>query len=48
MNNIEYKLKTCDRFLKRIKDKPEYKQTYHMFRVIRMDLAKQLKIKKSV
>jgi len=41
--DIKHKLRTCDRFLKHIKNKPEYQKTYHMFRVIRMDLAKQLK-----
>ena len=41
--DIKQRLQTCDRFLKRIKNKPEYQKTYHMFRVIRMDLAKQLK-----
>lgn len=40
-NDIKSRLQICDRFLKRIKDKPEYTKTYKMFRVIRMDLAKQ-------
>ena len=43
MRDIKIKLKTCDRFLRRIKNKPEYKQTYIMFKVIRTDLAKKLK-----
>jgi hypothetical protein len=46
-DNLKYRLKTCDRFLKRIRNKPQYAQTYRMFRVIRMDLETQLK-KKSV
>jgi hypothetical protein len=42
-DNLKYRLKTCDRFLKRIRNKPQYAQTYRMFRVIRTDLAKKLK-----
>jgi len=42
-NDIKVRLKTCDRFLKRIKNKPEYKQTYTLFKSIRTDLAKKLK-----
>lgn len=44
--DIKCRLQACDRFLKHIKNKPEYKKTYHMFRVIRMDLAKQIKQRK--
>lgn len=41
--DVKFRLQACDRFLKRIKNKPEYKKTYTMFRAIRIDLAKQLK-----
>lgn len=43
MQNLKFRLQTCDRFLKRIKNQSEYKQTYRMFRAIRIDLAKQIK-----
>jgi hypothetical protein len=48
MKSVKIRLQTCDRFLKRIKNKPEYSKTYTMFKAIRMDLAKQIKNKETI
>jgi len=43
MTDIKFRLRTCDRFLKRIKSQPQFRQTYIIFKAIRDDLAKQQK-----
>jgi uncharacterized membrane protein YfbV (UPF0208 family) len=44
---LKSKLRACNKFLTFLKDKPQYKQTFVLFKAVRKDLVTEIKNSKN-